>query len=65
MSVSTYACNSLIPSSATFILTDPSNVNGFVTTPTVKIPMSFAIFAMIGAAPLPVPPPIPAATKAM
>ena len=28
---------------------------------TVKIPISFAAFAMTGAAPVPVPPPIPAA----
>ncbi len=31
-----------------------------VTIPTVKIPISRAVFAMIGAAPVPVPPPIPA-----
>ena len=33
---------------------------GIVTIPTVKISNSFAISAIIGAAPVPVPPPIPA-----
>ena len=35
----------------------------FVTTPIVNIPISFADCATIGAAPVPVPPPIPAVTK--
>ena len=39
------------------------NANGFVTIPTVKIPRSFAISATTGAAPVPVPPPMPAVTK--
>ena len=34
-----------------------------VTIPTVKISRSFAILAIIGAAPVPVPPPIPAVIK--
>ena len=34
-----------------------------VTIPTVKISKDFAIFAMTGAAPVPVPPPIPAVIK--
>ena len=34
-----------------------------VTIPTVRIPISRAIFAMTGAAPVPVPPPIPAVMK--
>ena len=38
---------------------------GLVTTPTVKMPCSFAARAMIGAAPVPVPPPMPAVIKAM
>ena len=42
------------------ILRLPSNANGFVTIPTVRMPCSFAISAMIGAEPVPVPPPIPA-----
>ena len=41
----------------------PSKLKGFVTTPTVNAPCSFAILAIIGAAPVPVPPPIPAVTK--
>ncbi len=40
-------------------------MNGFVTTPTVRAPSSRAICAMIGAAPVPVPPPMPAVTKTM
>ena len=34
-----------------------------MTTATVKAPISLAALATIGAAPVPVPPPIPAATK--
>ena len=45
------ACNSLF---------FPSKLNGIVTIPTVKISNSLAISAIIGAAPVPVPPPIPA-----
>ena len=37
----------------------PSIVKGFVTIATVKMPISFAILAITGAAPLPVPPPRP------
>ena len=43
----------------------PSNVNGFVTTPTVRHPAFFAASATTGAAPEPVPPPMPATTKTM
>ena len=38
-------------------------MNGIVTIPTVSIPNSFAAAAMMGAAPVPVPPPIPAVIK--
>ena len=38
-------------------------MNGRVTTPTVKAPSSLEIFAIYGAAPVPVPPPIPAVMK--
>lgn len=38
----------------------PSKLNGYVTTPTVRFPASFDIRATTGAAPEPVPPPIPA-----
>jgi hypothetical protein len=43
----------------------PSNRNGLVTTPTVSTPFLRATSAMTGAAPVPVPPPIPAAMKHM
>ena len=36
-----------------------------VTTPTVRMPISRAALAMIGAAPVPVPPPMPAVMKHM
>ena len=35
----------------------PSKLNGLVTTPTVRMPISRAISATTGAAPVPVPPP--------
>ena len=35
----------------------PSKPNGRVTTPTVNAPISLAILATTGAAPVPVPPP--------
>ena len=65
MSESTYCSSSLAPSSATFDRFAPSKSNGLLTTPTVKIPISFATCATIGAAPVPVPPPIPAVIKTM
>ncbi len=49
-----------IPFSACSIRRLPSNLNGFVTIPTVRTPKSRATSATIGAAPVPVPPPIPA-----
>ncbi len=54
-----------MPSHAFFIRRLPSNVNGLVTTPTVSAPWSRAICEMIGAAPVPVPPPMPAVTNTM
>ena len=59
--VSTYCWSSSRPFSANFILWVPSKWKGFVTTPTVRIPFSLASLAIIGEAPVPVPPPIPAA----
>ena len=50
---------------AASIRAGPSNANGFVTIPIVKQPISLAFFAMMGAAPVPVPPPIPAVIKTM
>ena len=60
ISVSTFSLSLSIPPSAWFCLFLPSKVNGFVTTPTVRISISLATFATTGAAPVPVPPPIPA-----
>ena len=62
---STFLRNSSSPAKDCFFLLGPSNVKGEVTTPTVKAPKSLAILAMTGAPPVPVPPPIPAATKTM
>ena len=42
-----------------------SNSKGFVTTAIVKIPISRAMLAITGAAPVPVPPPIPQVTNTM
>ncbi len=54
-----------MPSSAWRIRLVPSKVKGLVTTPMVRTPSSRAAWAMIGAAPVPVPPPIPAVMKHM
>ena len=53
------------PRSAASIRLRPSKVKGLVTTPMVSAPLERAISAMIGAAPVPVPPPIPEVTKTM
>ncbi len=63
ISVSTCFCSSSMPASADNARFLPSNANGFVTTPTVRMPMSRAALAITGAAPVPVPPPMPAAMK--
>ena len=60
MSVSTLSLSSKTPSSATWRRLLPSKENGLVTTPTVSAPISLAICATTGAAPVPVPPPMPA-----
>ena len=65
MRVSTLAFKFSIPDRALLIRAFASKRNGLVTTPTVRIPMSFAIFAMTGAAPVPVPPPMPQVTNTM
>ena len=54
-----------IPASALFIRVFASKRKGLVTTPTVRIPISFAAPAITGAAPVPVPPPIPQVTNTM
>ena len=43
----------------------PSKWNGLVTTPTVRMPCSRAARAITGAAPVPVPPPMPAVMNTM
>ena len=57
---STYFFNFSIPASACAIRFLPSQLKGLVTKAIVKIPKSLAICATTGAAPVPVPPPIPA-----
>ena len=57
---STYFRSSEIPFSAWSIFCSRSNANGLVTTATVRMPASCARRATTGAAPVPVPPPMPA-----
>ena len=57
---STYCRISSTPANAFLILGSPSKRNGIVTIPTVSTPSPFAMRATTGAAPVPVPPPIPA-----
>ena len=63
--VSTLSFNLLIPDSAWSDRRRPSKPNGRVTIPTVSAPAARAISAMIGAAPVPVPPPSPAVMNTM
>ena len=63
MRLSTALRISSIPFSACEERMFPSKENGAVMIPTVKMPISFAALAITGAAPVPVPPPIPAVTK--
>ena len=63
MSVSTFSFNLSIPCRALFIRVLDSKRKGFVTTPTVRAPCSFAMRATTGVAPVPVPPPIPHVTN--
>ncbi len=65
MSASTHLRSLAIPSSAYRILLAPSNIKGLVTTATVRMPISFAVWAIIGMAPVPVPPPMPAVRYTM
>ena len=65
INVSTTSLNFSIPSSAATCLLVPSNAKGLVTIPTVRAPASLASLAITGAAPVPVPPPIPAVIKTM
>ena len=61
--VSTCLRISAIPMSAWRIRFRPSKANGLVTIPTVSAPASLASSATTGAAPVPVPPPMPHVTK--
>mmetsp|Transcript_12712 Transcript_12712/g.23828 ORF Transcript_12712/g.23828 Transcript_12712/m.23828 type:complete len:267 (+) Transcript_12712:2805-3605(+) len=63
ITVSTCSFNLLIACTACVILLFPSKRNGLVTIPIVNAPASLATSATTGAAPLPVPPPIPLVTK--
>mmetsp|Transcript_4367 Transcript_4367/g.5737 ORF Transcript_4367/g.5737 Transcript_4367/m.5737 type:complete len:291 (-) Transcript_4367:488-1360(-) len=63
ITVSTFLRKRSIASVACRILRLPSNANGLVTIATVNAPLSFAISATTGAAPDPVPPPIPDVIK--
>ena len=63
--VSTSACSASMPTLACWARREPSKPNGLVTMPTVSAPISRAMRATIGAAPVPVPPPEPAAMNTM
>ena len=65
ISVSTNLASSSMPFSAARMRRVPSKLNGLVTTPTVSTPRSRAARAITGAAPVPVPPPMPAVMKSM
>ena len=65
MVVSTDSINSAMPRSACCMRRLPSKENGLVTTATVNAPISQASEAMMGAAPVPVPPPRPVVTNTM
>ena len=65
ISVLTFSLRSLMPCSAASRRRAPSKVNGLVTTPTVSAPTSRAMDAITGEAPVPVPPPMPAAMNTM
>ena len=62
---STFCFSRSMPSAAFLALTFPSKLKGFVTTAMVRAPSSLAHCAATGAAPVPVPPPMPAVTNTM
>ena len=62
-SVSTLALRRSMPASAFFMRCRPSKRKGLETTPMVRMPISRANSAMTGAAPVPVPPPMPQVTN--
>ena len=63
--VSTFSFNTWMPLSACSARRRPSKLNGRVTTPMVTAPKALATSATTGAAPVPVPPPLPAVMKTM
>ena len=65
MSASTDLASSATPAFAFFLRCRPSKAKGLVTTATVRAPASRATRAITGAAPVPVPPPMPAVTNTM
>ena len=65
MRLSTFFSSSCMPSRALERAFLPSLRKGMVTTATVSIPISLAILAITGVAPVPVPPPIPAVIKSI
>ena len=65
ISVSTFSLRRCTPLSACTARRRPSNPNGRVTTPIVNEPALWAISAITGAAPVPVPPPSPAVMNTM
>src|SRR5262245_34045295 len=65
ISESTCRESSVMPASATDARLLPSITNGRVTTATVRMPSSRATCATTGAAPVPVPPPMPAVMNSM
>ncbi len=65
ISESQWVDSSSMPFSATCMRRRPSNGNGLVTTATVRMPISLASCATTGAAPVPVPPPMPAVMNTM
>ena len=65
MMASTFSLSLFKPAMELTTLFLPSKVNGRVTIAITNAPASRAIRATTGAAPVPVPPPIPAATKTM
>ena len=65
ISVSTFSFRVLMPESACTARRLPSKPKGRVTTPMVRAPRLLAMAAMTGAAPVPVPPPLPAVMNTM
>mmetsp|Transcript_20233 Transcript_20233/g.47079 ORF Transcript_20233/g.47079 Transcript_20233/m.47079 type:complete len:335 (-) Transcript_20233:472-1476(-) len=63
ITVSTFSLSRSMAPTACFMRRLPSKTKGFVTMPTVRHPASLATSATTGAAPDPVPPPIPDVTK--